>query len=456
MSPKILKQFLFIAVVLCCLTPLHATTYEYWFAAPNLTNDLGDSPVEVIITTTSKAAKIELSIPKNSGFSTITKNMTAWDQYSISLSAYLSSIEPNAGIVENKGILIESSELVNVQYAVLHADNTVYYTVKGSAAFGKNFIFPGQKKWKKDNSLSPKGTNSMEIVGVLDGAEVKVYLTADANTSSAGDTISFTLDRGETYSIQNNSTSSSDNLIGSTITSTKLIAVTYTDDALKKSGKSDVIGDQIIPINKCGTDYVGHLGLLSDGGSVKDFLVVHAVEDGVTNITVNGGAGSHTFNSKGEYRVFDLIGITGFSVTADKNILVYQISGNDKQLSMSILPAIGSCSGSNEASIYRPTTDDLYVMIFVPDAGQNSFSSNISPNPFQSGNFTSVSGISWKCGIISIDIADIAVGETVQITNSTSEFYAYVLSGDNNSGSVFGTSSPFHLEGFSLLEMFHY
>lgn len=456
MSPKILKQNLFIALLLCAFSSLQATTYEYWFAAPDLSSDLGDSPVEVIITTTSKAANVELSIPANPSFTPITRNLSAWDHESISLSAYLSLIEPTAGAVESKGILIESSSPINVQYAVLHPNNMVYYTVKGSAAFGKKFVFPGQTKWSRDNSLSTTPTNSMDIVGVLDGAEVKVYLTTDANSSSAGDTLSFTLNRGETYSIQNNNTLSSKNLIGSTIESTKLIAVTYTEDAVKKSGYSDAMGDQLIPINKCGTSYVGSLGFLTDGATIKEYLVVHALEDGQTNITVNGGPGNHTFNGKGEVRTFDLVGTSSFSISSNKDILVYQISGSGNQTSMSILPPISECSGSQEVCIQRPSAKDFYIMIFVPNGGQNKFSSNVSPNPFKNANFSALSGMSWKFGVIKLSASNIPVGGALELTNSSKVFYAYVLSGDSSTGSYFGTSSPFHLEGFSLLDMFHY
>ena len=131
MSPKILKQNLFIALLLCAFSSIQATTYEYWFAAPDLSSEQGDSPIEVIITTTSKAANVELSIPANPSFTPITRNLSAWDHESISLSAYLSLIEPTAGAVESKGILIESSSPINVQYAVY--TQTTWFTTPSKA-----------------------------------------------------------------------------------------------------------------------------------------------------------------------------------------------------------------------------------------------------------------------------------------------------------------------------------
>jgi hypothetical protein len=123
---------------------------------------------------------------------------------------------------------------------------------------------------------------------------------------------------------------------------------------------------------------------------------------------------------------------------------------------MSLLPPVDECSGSDEVAIHRPTSDDFYVMVFVPNGGQNQFSSNISPNPFKNSNFNNLTGLSWKCGIIEIASNKLSAGSTLELTNSKSVFYAYVLHGDSSDGAVFGTASPFFLEGLSVIEMFHF
>ncbi|GAB5555905.1 MAG: hypothetical protein SchgKO_01180 [Schleiferiaceae bacterium] len=437
-------------------TQLFSFSYEYWFAAPDLSDSQGDSPIELYITTTSTASDILISIPQNGSFTPISRSLSAWDTETITLTAYKSMLEPSSsGIAESKGLLIETTEEVSITYAVMAGSSKVYYTLKGTAAYGTEFVFPGQTKWSRDGSLSTTPTNSMDIVSLRDETEVKVYLSNDANGYSNGDTITFTLDRGQTYSVQNSSTNSGDNLIGSEIYSSEYIAVTYTEDAVEKSSTSDALGDQIIPVNRAGTEYVGYLGKLADGANSKDYLVVQSITDGTHQVQV-GNFGTHTFNNKGEVRVYDILNPTSFSVTSDDNVLVYQYSGVGDHLSMSLLPPVDECSGSDEVAIHRPTSDDFYVMVFVPNGGQNHFSSNISPNPFKNSNMSNLTGLSWKCGIIQIASNKLSAGSTLELTNSKSVFYAYVLHGDSSDGAVFGTASPFFLEGLSVIEMFHF
>jgi len=145
---------------------------------------------------------------------------------------------------------------------------------------------------------------------------------------------------------------------------------------------------------------------------------------------------NHTFNNKGETRVYNIINPQSLSISSSESVLVYQYSGVGNHLSMTLLPPVDKCSGSDQVAIHRLTSDDFYMMVFVPNGSQNQFSSNISPSPSKNSD-------------------KLSAGSTLELTNSQSTFYAYVLHGNSSDGAVFGSSSPF-FEGLSIVEMFYF
>src|SRR6201999_3016483 len=84
---------------------------------------------------------------------------------------------------------------------------------------------------------------------------------------NANTTYTIVLNKGQTYSIRANGINGSDHLSGSEITSDKPIAVTQKDDSIQATWDygADIVGDQLVPTNVVGTEYIVVRGFLGTG-----------------------------------------------------------------------------------------------------------------------------------------------------------------------------------------------
>ena len=105
--------------------------------------------------------------------------------------------------------------------------------------------------------------------------EYQMIMTCESNP------FTITLNRGETFSAKSCGQEASRHLGGTRITSTKPIAVNSTDDSVLHGGSKDAVGDQILPIEFAGTEYIAiHNGTNFEG------VYIYALEDG-TSVWVN-------------------------------------------------------------------------------------------------------------------------------------------------------------------------
>ena len=70
------------------------------------------------------------------------------------------------------------------------------------------------------------------------------------------------LNAGETYSFKKPAAVAADNLVGTIVTSTKPIAISIKDDSVIKETCRDALGDQLIPANVAGREYIVPRGFL--------------------------------------------------------------------------------------------------------------------------------------------------------------------------------------------------
>ncbi len=230
------------------------------------------------------------------------------------------------GGIENKGILIEGTELMTVYYKVggTH-NNRDIFALKGHNAEGRNFLIPMQNIF---NSADRNGWfiyqyNSFDIVATEDDTEVKITPKKDLGWIKPDDKsihvmhdanieFTITLNRGQTYScmaVSKAAASAADgsdggyssrikpsncaknHLGGSRVSADKDIAITMKDDSVypnsyfsshsdilpNSSGgthkASDMVGDQLVPNKLAGTEYIvtrGYADLSGDTYSTNN------------------------------------------------------------------------------------------------------------------------------------------------------------------------------------------
>ena len=118
---------------------------EFWFVAPEVSANHGDSPNYMRISTMSDTAHINLRMPADLFFVPITQTILPNSTFSINLTAWKDTIENKpADQILNKGLLLTSDNNITAYYEVANASNPGVSSLKGKNALGTEFYISGQ------------------------------------------------------------------------------------------------------------------------------------------------------------------------------------------------------------------------------------------------------------------------------------------------------------------------
>ena len=413
----------------------------FWFAAPWVTvGHSGNKPVLLRISTFSSPTVVRVRQPAGTYDTTFT--IAPNSLFSKSLSHIISSIENTpANTILNRGLKISSNNPITVVYDILtQGYNPETYSMKGQNGLGLEFLCPFQTK--SNNSVNPVPTPKSQIDIVATQNSTTVWITPRCNVVGhlAGITYSINLNSGQSYNIENvtaYTSISGQNLSGTIVYSDKPISVTVTDDSVNGvSGCYDLMGDQIVPVEVLGNEYIVNKGALY--ASENEGAYVVATEN-FTQLTVNDGTITTTYLNKGDtyfYKITQLL--THFF--GDKPIYVIHGSGFGCELGEAIIPSL-NCAGSNQVSFTRTSAESFYLNILCKTSSKSDFLLNGSSVLVPASNFTIVPGTGglWSGFQRSFSTAEMPVGITSLLTNTnvSNPFFALgVFSG----GFVTGTS----------------
>ncbi len=440
---------------------------EFWFAAPTLTTDCvsggctGGEPIYLRIGTIDWDAKVLVTIPIT-GDTIAYIDVLGGGGATIDLTAWRANIETGQGI-DNTGILVQSwNETTNSVSGILitafyeigmasrDADN---FVLKGGNAIGTSFMVPTQNTHDNMTTIAPLPVHGVYIVAT-EAADIDITLppTASANGFPAGASIpTFHLDAGETYGLIATSNLGVNHLAGTTIESTGNIAVTMSDDAVDYGTKEDLNGDQIIPLNLIGSDYVVIGGPGANGSEV--FITV--VNDGTSIDYVDDFGVTQTVGPFAAKTVFSYSLSTGNNsfVNATNNILVYQLT-SFQDFGGAILPPINGCTGSQDVSIFRPTTQRFHMYIMVPTGATDAFLvDGVAIPELQPSEFTDL-GNGWSV-ITDATWSHSAIDDGVvsKIVNTEEVFHLGVVSTIAANGTSYGYFSDYGVSNASAMEV---
>jgi hypothetical protein len=153
---KTLKFFIIIFIISISVKSFSQTDRTFWFVAPEVTishddnryyNEFGvtyrgGEPIFFVFSTRDLASKIIITQPANPAFDTITINLAANSTERVNLTDRIDMIENkyvNGGF-SNKGLLIESTELITAYYEVYTQNNPDLFALKGKNALGTEFL----------------------------------------------------------------------------------------------------------------------------------------------------------------------------------------------------------------------------------------------------------------------------------------------------------------------------
>lgn len=416
------------------------TSTDFWFAPPEVSAGHGDDfPMLLRIATSNDPANVTIEMPANPGFNggnPITLSMGAFSSQSVDLTAFQSEIETRPmDQVLNTGIHISSDADITVYYELNTTYNPEIFALKGLTGLGTEFYTPFQQDSENGN-YSPTPYTSFDIVATEDNTTVIVYPRVDLDGGHSGlSSYTVTLNKGQTYSggVMDDE---DPNPAGTAIAADKPIAVSVKDDSIELGVCRDLIGDQLVPVEITGKEYIVNKGSLN----TPDRLIITATEN-VTTVEIAGVYQTTLFT--GETFIYDITDPLTF-VKTSKPVYAMHITGFGCEQGAAILPPL-NCAGSEQVSFTRSNSAFFALNLLVRAGAEGNFAINGDASLIQASDFSVVPGTDgeWMGAQISYSIAEIAVDQAYLITNDMDVFAMGLINGGATSGCRFGYFSEF-------------
>ncbi len=370
------------------------TNTDFWFAAPEVTSEHGDQPIILRLTSFNQTANVTISEPANTvaNFPPVSFTIPANSTYPLDLTSHKSQVECRpANTILDYGILIHSDVPLTVYYEESNVYNPELFTLKGNDALGTSFVIPSQDNLKNHAYTSPPAYNSFDIVATMDATTVMITPKKPILGHAAGVSFPVLLNRGNTYCAQATAFLGSDHLMGSIVTSDKPIAITVKDDSDEDPSAThwDLTGDQIVPVNIVGSEYIVVRGY--SNSTLNDWVYITATANN-TNIYLNGSATSSYTLSLGETWHYSLAttDLSSF-IQTDHPVYVWHLTGYGAEAGSALLPPM-DCTGSSQVAFTRTSGNSFELIILTKAGAQGSFTLDGSAKLVTAAMFSPVTG----------------------------------------------------------------
>jgi gliding motility-associated-like protein len=463
-SKKIIIPFLFLLIAFAPVMKAQVDTV-FWFAAPWVTPDhAGNRPMAFRVSSFGQTTTVRIQQPASTYDTTFIMPANSLFSKFLTHLHLAGRVETKpANTVKQTGFKITSDFPITVVYDFLSSgNNPETYCLTGQNGMGTEFVTPFQTMWQNENLTSDVDTNGVieqpyqafSIVATQPNTTVWIKpRCAVKGGHPANVTYSVTLNAGESYAVENlvqNTNVSGNNLSGSIVASDKPVSVTVSDDSVNPdpAGCYDLMGEQIVPTDVIGKEYIINKGFVyypnnPPDPNVKDYLFVVAtqnftsvtVEDGVTSITV-------LLNQGETYRDSVVNPLT--HVIADKNVYVIHGSGYGCELGEALIPPL-NCSGSGQISFTRTTNTNFLLNILCKAGDEGAFTLNGSTTLLPASTFTVVPGTggAWMGAQKQFNTAEIPINTASFISNSNGFFSMGVIDGGATGGCLYHYMSSF-------------
>lgn len=449
---KALNSFLLIVLVAFSKPVLSQIDTVFWFAAPWVTPDHdGRIPQAFRISTFGHATTVRIKQPASAFDTTFTIGPNTL--FSKSLTYLVDSLESKpANTRLRTGFRITSDYPITVIYEFisLNGNNPETYSLKGQNGMGYEFVTPFQTLWNNEYLGAGKilPYSIFSVCATQNNTTVWITPRCPIIGHPAGVTFSVTLNMGEVYTAQNVTQVENvvgSNLSGSIVSSDKPVTVTVSDDSVNPSGGGgcyDLMGDQIVPVDVIGKEYIINKGFLNAGSNESMFIVA---KDNFTTVSINDGTVTTVLLNQGDTKAYSITqGLT--HVQADKPVYVIHMSGYGCELGEAIIPPL-NCSGSDQVSFTRTNSQSFLLNILCKSTATGSFVLNGSSTLVPASAFTVVPGTGgvWSGAQISFNTTSVPVNAASLITNSSSDslFAMGVINGGASTGCLYHYLSSF-------------
>lgn len=349
---------------------------------------------------------------------------------------------------------------VSIAYDVITTgNNPETMSLKGQNGLGTEFVVPHQTQWfnqfKTDFGSTPPGVNQPKQQINLVGSKPNtvVWITPKCNIIGHAANVTYSIllvNPGDAYTLENtvqNTNVPGNNLSGTIISSNKPIAVTTADDSVRNpsGGCHDLIGDQIVPVDIVGKDYILNKGNMN-GGALEGGYIVGTENFTSVQITNALSVVTNTIINKGQTYFYPVTTSMSY-VQSNKPVYCYQADGIGCESGSAILPPL-SCAGSSLVAFSRNQPNLFYLNILCKNGAQNSFTINGSTTLIPGTAFTVVPGTSnqYVAAQILFNTAQIPIG-SYTVGNNTApplnDFALGIFDGSAGGGMNFYYMSSF-------------
>ncbi|MEY4791813.1 MAG: hypothetical protein RIT34_620 [Bacteroidota bacterium] len=409
----------------------------FWFVAPEVAQSHGDRPIVFRFASLNTPAIVTISQPANPSFPTQIINLAANDAQTLNLTTWIDIIENKpANTVLPYGFKISATAPIMAYYEVTPTCNCNpdIFALKGNNSLGTQFVIPAQN-FLNNASYARSGFN---IVATENNTVITINPKQNIVGHLANIPFSITLQKGQTFSAEAVSTQSNLHLSGSTVTSNHPVAITIHDDSMSGApygGCADLMGDQLIPNQVIGTDYIVLKGYLNG----PDKIYVVAVQNN-TQISIDGLVVT-TINATETY--VHTLSNPSVLIQTSLPTHVLHTTGFGCEVGGAVLPSI-VCTGSNTVAFVRSTNEFFALNILVPTGGENTFTFNGTAGIITPSMFSFVPGTNnaWKYAQINAS-SFVGVQTPSRIDNPSFKFHLGVVHGGSSSGCRYGYFSDF-------------
>ena len=378
MMKKVLLVILLFCITQGCIAQIDT---EFWFAAPDLEINHAQVPIRFCVVSYDVPTTVVFEQPANAFYSPQTFHLEANDCYVYDVSDIVDIVETQPyNTVLDFGFYIHSDAPVSIYYESDN-NNSEIYSLKGRNALGTSFVVPMQYSFENYYSST---CSRIEVVASQDDTEVTFYPSvAIKGGGFPGVPVTVSLNRGQSYAIEAASREGTAHLRNTRITSTKPIAVNTSDDSVNLGGHYDLVGDQIVPVDLLGTDYIAIWNNNPD-----EYLFFFPTEDN-THVYLNGNATPVATLNVGQEFTCQITSAVEY-IHADNPISVFQLSSSSQnEFGGTVLPQI-SCTGSRKTVYKRQSTSNLVVTLIVRTPYTDGFILNGNTTYITATDFTPV------------------------------------------------------------------
>ncbi|WP_223560389.1 T9SS type B sorting domain-containing protein [Chryseobacterium lathyri] len=313
---------------------------EHWFA-PMMDRSISSNPYQKLYLSTNRTTPFPVNIYNNNvliGTVTISKNNP--QKFDVLRKYIITTLQADLFTPTTKGLYLKAEFpfYANLRFSVFNHAEII--TSKGIPSTGKNFYVANAPITVSNYILnfmaSVLATEDNTIVTVS-GYKPTVQFS-NGTTGTTNPTMTFTLNKGQSYIIDGVGTINTDGFIGAKITANKPVNITNGNFNGQYAGNypssSDILMDQAVPVERLGTEFALVKGNGRIGSHMEGAIVI-ATENN-TQIFVNDEIPPLTTINAGQYFIipdskFKLQAGVHYNLylKTSKNAYVYQILAGD-------------------------------------------------------------------------------------------------------------------------------